>query len=409
MGRNDDMYNRRYDKVFIMLKQELGGFSLGQQSAWGSCIMELKNKKGKLSISVQGLKKLTDGRRYEAFVIGGKGSAIRGICCGVVEIDQYGKGELKWEFDPDKIGKSCFQIEDLHTVAFIVKGGYGLTVPLVGYFNEKVAWKKSFQEEQEQKPDLRAAEAILSEIPKKKVEVVKKQNTVVEREPEQPKQPENIVKEQKIQTTAELKAEQSPFQKNFKDMLFRFREELEKLEEKGILTKQDKQSITNREIQQQETEQIELQTTEQAEQQKVEVVEQMQQIEEQTQQIVEQAQSEPVVVEQNKEIAYILQNNDDMKPFEQENWKSIALEELAVLPIHSTEVMKNLFYIFAYRKYKHFILQKIGEREYMLGVPAQYDPETRREAEHLLFETFQPCGREVMRTGCYGYWLRKIK
>ena len=39
------MYNRRYDKSFVMLKQELGGFSIGQQSAWGSCIMELKNKK----------------------------------------------------------------------------------------------------------------------------------------------------------------------------------------------------------------------------------------------------------------------------------------------------------------------------------------------------------------------------
>ena len=34
------MYNRRYDKSFVMLKQELGGFSLGQQSAWGSCVME---------------------------------------------------------------------------------------------------------------------------------------------------------------------------------------------------------------------------------------------------------------------------------------------------------------------------------------------------------------------------------
>ncbi len=39
------MYNRRYDKAFIMLKQELGGFSLGQQSAWGSCVMELKNNR----------------------------------------------------------------------------------------------------------------------------------------------------------------------------------------------------------------------------------------------------------------------------------------------------------------------------------------------------------------------------
>lgn len=104
-----------------------------------------------------------------------------------------------------------------------------------------------------------------------------------------------------------------------------------------------------------------------------------------------------------------MQNNDTLQPFEEGIWKSIALEELAVLPINITEVMKNLFYICAYRKYKHFIFQKTGEKEYIIGVPAQYYPETRREAEHLYFTTFQPCGKEVMKTGCYGYWLRKIK
>ena len=79
------------------------------------------------------------------------------------------------------------------------------------------------------------------------------------------------------------------------------------------------------------------------------------------------------------------------------------------MPVDSIKMMKNLFYIFAYRKYKHFILQKTGEKEYILGVPAQYQPEMREEAEKLLFDSFQPCGKETMKTGCYGYWLRKIK
>ena len=188
MGRNDDMYNRRYDKAFIMLKQELGGFSLGQQSAWGSCVMELKNKIGRLTFSVQGLKRLTDGRRYEAFIIGGKGNAMRGISCGVVKIDQHGKGELKWEFDPEQIGRSCFCVEELHTAALIVKGGYGLIVPLVGYFNEKVSWKKLFQEEQ----DLRAAEAILSEEEEQE-EIKEQKPRYYETEPEQPKDRKSVV------------------------------------------------------------------------------------------------------------------------------------------------------------------------------------------------------------------------
>lgn len=417
------MYNRRYDKAFVMLKQELGGFSLGQQSAWGSCIMELKNKKGRLLFSVQGLKKLTDGRRYEVFIIAGKGNAMRGINCGIMEVDQYGKGELKWEFDPDLIGKSGFCIEEVHTAALIVKGGYGLTVPLAGYFNEKVAWKKCFKEEQEQKPDLRAAEAILLEEPKEDTKEVKKtvqlkqQNIIVETEPEQPKQPQNIVKEQKISNTVQNKQETSSFQKNFKDMLFNFKRELEKLEQSGVLTKEEQKHITeiraNTQSEQTATQQQNIdvkQNTEieqELQQQKTEYEQKtnMEQIVQEPQAVIQ----DDTTTEQNKEIAYILQNNDTLQPFEKGSWKSIALEELAVLPINITEVMKNLFYICAYRKYKHFIFQKVGEKEYTLGVPAQYYPEMRREAEHLYFTTFQPCGKEVMKTGCYGYWLRNIK
>ena len=380
------MYNRRYDKSFVMLKQELGGFSLGQQSAWGSCVMELKNGKGRLTFSVQGLKKLTDGRRYDAFVIGGKGDKMKGICCGTMEVDSHGKGELKWEFDPDAIGKSAFHAEELHTVALIVKGGYGLIVPLAGYFHDKVQWKKLFQEEN----DLIAAETVLLKTPEKK----KEQNThnITKQEPEQPQNPDNIVKEENKKNVVTLKPQDSSFQKNFKNMLFQFKQELEKLEQNGIITKQQQQDIlqtkTNIDTQQKEDNAVQNNIETNIPQQKIE---------------------QSTMIEQNKEIAYILQNNDDIQPFEQGNWKSIALEELIVLPMNATQMMKHLFYIFAYRKYKHFILQKTGEKEYIIGVPAQYSAEKRREAEQLSFEIFQPCGKELMKEGCYGYWLRKIR
>ncbi len=410
------MYNRRYDKAFIMLKQELGGFSLGQQSAWGSCVMELKNKTGRFTFSVQGLKKLTDGRRYEAFLIGGKGTAMKGISCGVIHVDQHGKGELKWEFDPEKIGRSCFCVEELHTAALLVKGGYGLIVPLVGYFNEKVAWKKLFQEEQ----DLRAAEAILSEEEEEQKKIKEQKPQSYEAEPEQPKKPENIVEEQKKPNVVNLKVESSPFQKNFKNMLFQFKKELEKLEENGILTQLERQQIQGKE--QISIEQPKTEKTEQPQEMitKIEIPQQKTAIEEVKaeptkieQTAVESTKMEQTEIEQiseqKKDIAYLLQHNDEIQPFERGVWKSIALEELVVLPVDSIKMMKNLFYIFAYRKYKHFILQKTGEKEYILGVPAQYQPEMREEAEKLLFDSFQPCGKETMKTGCYGYWLRKIK
>ena len=195
-------------------------------------------------------------------------------------------------------------------------------------------------------------------------------------------------------------------------MLFNFKRELEKLEQSGVLTKEEQKHITEIKTNTQ-PEQTVVQQQKQQNEQKTEI-EQEQKIEmEQNAEIVQEPQatiqSNTMATETNKEIAYILQNNDTLQPFEEGIWKSIALEELAVLPVNITEVMKNLFYICAYRKYKHFIFQKTAEKEYTIGVPAQYYPETRREAEHLYFTTFQPCGKEVMKTGCYGYWLRKIK
>lgn len=51
------MYNRRYDKVFLMLRQETAGYAVGKRPPWGSCIMELKNGTGRLMLTVQGLRR----------------------------------------------------------------------------------------------------------------------------------------------------------------------------------------------------------------------------------------------------------------------------------------------------------------------------------------------------------------
>ena len=421
------MYNRRYDKVFIMLRQELNGFSMGQQPAWGSCIMELKNKKGKLFVTVQGLKKLADDRTYEFFVIGGMGTAMRGVSCGNIFVDQYGKGELKWEFDPDAIGQSCFCVEQLHTVALLVKGGYGLTAPLAGYFKEKVSWQRQFQEEKEKK-DLRAAEAILAQPPKKenktekseqkkeeKITQIHKQD-MQETKKEMEKQKtesQNFITIEDIRKEVKKKEEktESVFQKNFKNMLLNFKKELEQLEQKGVLTQEDRKKIA----------QADAMTVKKEE---ISVVADKKDLNENKEQASvvtnkkdwnENKEQESVVADkkdlnENKEITYILEHNDDIYPFEEKDrWKSIALEELAILPLDALKMMHHSFFILAYRKYKHFIFQKTAEGEYYIGVPDQYQPQTRREAQQLLFSTFEPCKKETMKVGCYGYWIRKMK
>ena len=394
-----------------MLRQELNGFSMGQQPAWGSCIMELKNKKGKLFVTVQGLKKLADDRTYEFFVIGGMGTAMRGVSCGNIFVDQYGKGELKWEFDPDEIGQSCFCVEQLHTVALLVKGGYGLTAPLAGYFKEKVSWQKQFQEEKEKK-DLRAAEAILAQPPKKENKIEKSeqkreekitqihkqdmQETKKEME-KQKTEPQNFITIEDIRKETNKKEEntESTFQKNFKNMLLNFKKELEQLEQKGVLTQEDRKKIA----------QADAMTVKKEETSVVTDKKDLNENKEETSIVAGKKD-----LNENKEITYILEYNDDIYPFEEKDrWKSIALEELAVLPLDALKMMHHSFFILAYRKYKHFIFQKTAEGEYYIGVPDQYQPQTRREAQQLLFSTFEPCKKETMKVGCYGYWIRKMK
>lgn len=105
------MYNRRYDKVFLMLRQETAGYAVGKRPPWGSCIMELKNGTGRLMLTVQGLRPL----RYAVYLLAGQES----IFCGELHPEKKeGHAELKWAFNPDAVGEGK-RAEDFHTVLIL--------------------------------------------------------------------------------------------------------------------------------------------------------------------------------------------------------------------------------------------------------------------------------------------------
>ena len=115
------MYNRRYDKVFLMLRQETAGYAVGKRPPWGSCIMELKNGTGRLMLTVQGLRPL----RYAVYLLAGQES----IFCGELHPEKKeGHAELKWAFDPDAVGEGK-RAEDFHTVLILAEEG-GCSAPL---------------------------------------------------------------------------------------------------------------------------------------------------------------------------------------------------------------------------------------------------------------------------------------
>lgn len=137
------MYNRRYDKVFLMLRQETAGYAVGKRPPWGSCIMELKNGTGRLMLTVQGWRPL----RYAVYLLAGQES----IFCGELHPEKKeGHAELKWAFNPDAVGEGK-RAEDFHTVLILAEEG-GCSVPLAAYFGEKTDWKAIFQPQKKAEP-----------------------------------------------------------------------------------------------------------------------------------------------------------------------------------------------------------------------------------------------------------------
>lgn len=144
------MYNRRYDKVFLMLRQETAGYGLGQRAPWGSCVMEIKNGTGRISLTVQGLRPIQRGR-YAVYAIAGEKEKQTNLFCGVLVPDPAGHCELKWDFNPDRLGERSSTVEDFNTVAVLAETEGGFSAPLTAYFASKTDWRTYFKEPAKQK------------------------------------------------------------------------------------------------------------------------------------------------------------------------------------------------------------------------------------------------------------------
>ena len=333
------MYHRRYEKVFLMLRQETAGYALGKRPPWGSCVMELKNGKGRLHLTIQGLKPLN----YEAYVMAGEES----IFCGEVHPDKKeGRCELKWDFDPDAIGNGK-KVEDLHTVVIFAEDG---SAPLTAYFKEKRNWKQDFIPRRKEVPadgiTLQAAEAAILERP---VPII------VSEKQEEPQNTNGKV--------AEMQKES--YHGSFQGLLAKFRQELEELEETGILTHAETENIRNLGTQDMEP---------------------------------KEKKKEPLVQKQEKKDP-LFATNRELFPFgDGEGWKQITLEEMTLLSQIPLKWQREFFFLLPYRKYHHLILQE-QEDGIRLGLPGQFNTQDAADAHAFGFHEFRNT------EGDWGYWM----
>lgn len=273
------MYQRRYDKVYLMLRQEAAGYGLGSRAPWGSCVMELKNGKGKLSIQVQGLRPLPH-TNYDVYALleqpKGNQTAIH---CAALHVDTQGSGTMEWDFSPDDMAGG-YQAEDLFAVLITTTTQAKRIAPLTAYFGARREWRSCFTQADTteitpkisqtnhinqtniEETDICAAEALpittANEKPFCKESV---QNVIslptetiqaVQQETHQ-EIPIETLHKRKIQKETEKKTQVQEIQKNttnqtsyhgnFRGLLQKFRDEMTQLQEMGILSEEESQRI----------------------------------------------------------------------------------------------------------------------------------------------------------------------
>ena len=331
------MYNRRYDKVFLMLRQETAGYAVGKRPPWGSCIMELKNGTGRLMLTVQGLRPL----RYAVYLLAGQES----IFCGELHPEKKeGHAELKWEFNPDAVGEGK-RAEDFHTVE--KTDGKAILQPQKGAERQKKAEPQEMPELQE-KTALKTAEtAALSE---QKAEPLSAQGC----------------------------------HGSFQGLLAKFRRELEKLEETGVLSAEETAHIRAAG----KTENPPVREGGQCADTGAERVDKTTEIVDKVDKVDTSGQQKDTLGQQKK-----------LEPFgDGVLWDCLFLEELTLLAQIPLKWQKEFFFLLPYRRYHHLILRQ-EENGYRLGLPGEYSEAEEAEAQRFGFREF----RRV--DGDWGYWM----
>lgn len=234
------MYQRRYDKAYLMLRQESSGYGIGHRAPWGSCTMEIKNGMGQLRLQVQGLIPLHS-KGYTVYALAEKEQECHAICCGQLLIDKHGTGMLTWEFSADDLD-GIYQVEDLFAITILTPSGDKMAAPLTAYFGTPRKWLSRLHLPQStEQVDLIAAEAavrptVLLDAPEPPATKNKTALSFADREREV-----HTPTEQAKTETAETSS--TSYHGNFRGLLQKFRQEMQDLTDMGILSEEESSRI----------------------------------------------------------------------------------------------------------------------------------------------------------------------
>lgn len=381
------MYNRRYDRKTIILKQETDSFS---KSAGQTAVAAIEVKNGKGRINLQG--KAEDGSHF--YLVG----ADRGsnICA---DLGQVGKAE----FNPENVADSAKSIENFDIVVLgkrEVDGNFGWNA-FVGFLNGRREWRKNISTAKKIEEKVQTVKVVENPLPKEEIhpkveqpqkvaevsekktqieetEVTKTQQVIIEPsvEEEMSRAEINPLAAKILEMTKNPSAgQQEDIHDTFKHIVQSFNREMKNLEDIGVLSLSEIMSIQGNG----DSEEIE--------------------------------EMEKKAKNRQTEADYIFEHNEKMKPFNNEEcqWARICPEEIWALGLKDNTVNTSSFVLYADKKYKHLLLGRRESGMLILGVPDCYKSSERRRALAMGFVDFFGIGDERLEEGKYGYWIKNLR
>ncbi|MFT9496903.1 hypothetical protein [Anaerosolibacter sp.] len=217
-------YNR-YRRYFIILDNEENGFDNKQgKNPKGYTKIEIKNGKGVLSHYIQNLKYFKNAEYiYRGYLIGTKEGQEAFVDNGAFVIDESGKGEITWRFDPANVDGKGNNIDAFNVIAVVAEAAEQhhrgeVAAPLVGFINKERAswkhilsssWSRKEKSEEEKELDVKYEKKyekikeilkdVQKEVPEETIEIVESDETT-----------EHKHEELEIEINIELEEEEVP-------------------------------------------------------------------------------------------------------------------------------------------------------------------------------------------------------
>ncbi len=130
----------QYSRYFVTMRQDNRGYGFRGREPFGRCIIESRGDQGKLWLYAQDLKPQVS---YKAYLVSSDSSG--GVLLDSLTVDERGRGELRYAFDPSDVANTGMPISEFNVVVVLTPVQNDIICPLVGYRDNVVMWKPKFE------------------------------------------------------------------------------------------------------------------------------------------------------------------------------------------------------------------------------------------------------------------------